>query len=46
MRTPPKLQPWCDARQRFRLGHIHIQMARELGLNPRELPSLYEHGCE
>ena len=40
MRTPPKLQPWFDARQRFRLSHIHIQMARELGLNPRKFGSL------
>src|SRR5579864_6742989 len=40
MRPPPKLQPWFDARQRFRLSHIHIQMARELGLNPRKFGSL------
>ena len=40
MRTPPELQPWFDARQRFRLSHIHIQMARELGLNPRKFGSL------
>ena len=36
MRIPSKLQPWFDARQRFRLGHTHIQMARELGLKPRK----------
>jgi len=40
MRPPPKLQPWFDARQRFRLSHIHIQMARELGLNPRKFGAL------
>ncbi|NPT46984.1 hypothetical protein GNZ12_37925 [Paraburkholderia sp. 1N] len=40
MRTPPKLQPWFDARHRCRLSHIHIQMARELGLNPRKFGSL------
>jgi hypothetical protein len=40
VRTPPKLQPWFDARQRFGLSHIHIQMARELGLNPRKFGSL------
>ncbi|WP_216673315.1 hypothetical protein [Paraburkholderia solitsugae] len=40
MRTPPKLQPWFEARQRFRLSHAHIQMARELGLNPRKFGSL------
>ena len=31
MPIPSKLQPWFEARQRFRLGHAHIQMARELG---------------
>jgi hypothetical protein len=35
-----KLQPWFEARQRFRLSHAHIQMARELGLNPRKFGSL------
>ena len=40
MRIPPKLQPWFDARQRFRLSHAHIQMARELGLNPRKFGAL------
>jgi hypothetical protein len=33
-RIPPKLQPWFEARRRYRLSHVHIQMARELGLNP------------
>jgi len=32
-----KYQPWIDARQRFHLSHAHIQMARELGLNPKTL---------
>src|SRR5260370_38490974 len=40
MPIPLKLQPWFEARQRFRLSHIHIQMARELGLNPRKFGSL------
>jgi hypothetical protein len=40
MRIPSKLQPWFEARQRFRLSHAHIQMARELGLNPRKFESL------
>jgi hypothetical protein len=29
MPIPSKLQPWFEARQRFRLSHIHIQMARD-----------------
>src|SRR5579864_736620 len=40
MPMPSKLQPWFEARQRFRLSHAQIQMARELGLNPRKFGSL------
>ena len=39
-RIPAKLQPWFEARTRFRLSHAHIQMARELGMNPRKFGSL------
>ena len=35
-----KLQPWFDARQRFKLSHCELQMARELGLNPKNFGSL------
>jgi hypothetical protein len=43
--TPPKgiplkLQPWFEARRRFKLSDAHIQMARELGLNPKKFGSL------
>ncbi|MGH7771970.1 MAG: hypothetical protein ACREQA_06995 [Candidatus Binatia bacterium] len=31
---PEKYRIWMDARQRYRLSHAHIQMARELGMNP------------
>ena len=33
----PKYQPWVDARKRFHLSHAHVQMARELGMNPKKL---------
>lgn len=36
-KIPQKLQPWVEARTKFKLSHSHIQMARELGLNPRKL---------
>ena len=36
-RIPPSLQPWIDARRRFHLSHEHVQMARELGMNPKKL---------
>jgi hypothetical protein len=32
-----KLQPWFEARRRFKLSNAHIQMARELGMNPKRL---------
>ena len=36
-RIPPKLQPWFDARKKLALSHATIQMARELGMNPKKL---------
>ena len=44
--VPNKLQPWIDARQRFRLSHAAIQMARELGLNPKNFGGLDNHRQE
>lgn len=31
---------WADAREKFRLSHAQVQMARELGLNPKKFGSL------
>lgn len=39
-KIPPDLQVWIDARRRYRLSHAQVQMARELGLNPRKFGSL------
>jgi hypothetical protein len=39
-RIPASLQPWIDARRRFHLSHEHVQMARELGMNPKKLGKL------
>jgi hypothetical protein len=39
----PKFQVWVDARQRFHLSHAQIQMARELGLNPKKFGKLATH---
>ena len=33
---PQKLRPWIEARKRYRLSHAQVQMARELGLNPKK----------
>ena len=43
---PPKYQVWVDARKRFHLSHPHIQMARELGMNPKKLGKLDNHNQE
>lgn len=36
----PKLQAWVAARKKHGLSHAHVQMARELGLNPKKLGKL------
>jgi len=35
-RLPDKYQLWIDIRKRYRLSDAHIQMARELGMNPKK----------
>jgi hypothetical protein len=44
--TPAGLQAWIEARKRHRLSHAHVQMARELGMNPKKLGSLDNHRQE
>ena len=39
-KIPEKYQRWIVARKRYHLSHAHIQMARELGLNPKKFGSL------
>jgi len=41
-----KLQAWIDARNRHRLSHAQVQMARELGMNPAKLGKLDNHRQE
>ena len=45
-RIPLDLQIWIDARKRFHLSDAQIQMARELGLNPKKFGSLANHRQE
>ena len=33
---PEEFQIWIDVRKRYRLSDVHIQMARELGMNPKK----------
>lgn len=46
MRIPEKLQVWIDARKKYHLSHAHIQMARELEMNPRKLGKIANHQQE
>ena len=43
---PPQAQAWTEARQRYHLSHAQVQMARELGLNPRKLGKIASHRQE
>lgn len=43
---PPKYQVWVDARKRFRLTDAQVQMARELGMNPKGFGKLANHKQE
>lgn len=45
-KVPQKYQIWIDAWKRFNLSHAHIQMARELGLNPKKFGKLANHRQE
>jgi hypothetical protein len=33
---PDQYQIWIDVRRRYHLSDVHIQMARELGMNPKK----------
>jgi len=46
IRPNQKLQAWIDARKRHRLSHCQIQMARELGMNPKKLGKKDNHDQE
>ncbi len=41
-----KLRPWVEARKKYRLSHAQIQMARELGLNPKKFGGMSNHKQE
>lgn len=41
-----KLQAWVEARKQHHLSHGHVQMARELGLNPKKLGKIDNHDQE
>ena len=43
---PPDLQIWIDVRRRHHLSHAHVQMARELGMNPKKMGKIANHKQE
>ena len=43
---PEKYQVWIDVRKKYRLTHAHIQMARELGMNPKKFGKIANHKQE
>ena len=43
---PDHFQVWVDARKKFHLSHAQVQMARELGFNPKKLGKLANHKQE
>ena len=43
---PNKLKPWIEARKKYHLTHAQIQMARELGLNPKKFGDLANYKQE
>ena len=45
-KIPNNVREWIEARRRFRLSHAQVQMARELGMNPRKLGKLDNHKQE
>ena len=45
-RPDHKMRAWIDARKRHHLSHAQVQMARELGMNPKKLGNLDNHDQE
>jgi hypothetical protein len=41
-----KLRAWIDVRKQYHLSHAHIQMARELGMNPKKFGKIANHKQE
>ncbi len=41
-----KTKAWDDARKRYHLSQVQVQMARELGMNPAKLGKIDNHKQE
>lgn len=45
-KTPNKYQICIDVRKTYHLSHAHMQMARELGMNPKKFGKIAHHKQE
>ena len=45
-KIPDKYRKWIDAKKKYHLSNVHIQMAQELGMNPKKFGSLANHKQE
>jgi len=41
-----KIKNWIEAKKKYHLSDMHIQMARELGMNPKKFGGLANHKQE
>jgi hypothetical protein len=41
-----KNKKWIEAQKKYHLSDMHIQMARELGMNPKKFGGLANHNQE
>lgn len=46
MQKEQKQKAWIDAKKKYRLSNVTVQMARELGLNPKKLGKIANHKQE
>ena len=46
VKIPEKYQVWINIRKRYNVSHAHIQMARELGMNPKNFGKIANHKQE
>ena len=46
MVIPEKYRVWIEAKKKHHLSHAQVQMARELGMNPKKLGKIDNHKQE
>jgi hypothetical protein len=40
---PEKMKQWIDARKKYTLNHVQVEMARELGMDPKNFEGIAKH---